>query len=168
MTTDQVTVGTPIMAPTQWIKLASNPQVRSVKWHGVGITMGLNTVATAACQSSSGSINGSTFFSPWPGLNLAGQLDPGFAKAGGQDDIQWALWGLNKTLHVAFNKMGNNLTREAFIKAMTGSVKSGVYPDLNHTSDNHFGISQVHLLRLNCSGGGKFESGSGDIFKNGF
>jgi branched-chain amino acid transport system substrate-binding protein len=168
MATDQVTVATPVMAPTQWIKLSSNPQVRSVNWHGIGITMGLNTVATAGCQSSGGAIDGSTFFSPWPGLNLANQLDPNFRKAAPNgDDIEWSLWGLNKTIHAAMSKMGNNLTFDGFKKAMTGEVKSGIYPNLYHTASNHFGADSVHVLHLDC-GQRQFISGSGDIFKKGF
>ena len=164
MTTDQVTVATPVMAPTQWIKLSSNPQVRDVNWHGIGITMGLNTVATAGCQSSGGAINGSTFFSPWPGLNLAKQIDPKFT---GSDDIEWSLWGLNKTIHAAMSKMGNNLTFDSFKKAMTGGVRSGIYPNLNHTEANHFGADSVHVLKLDC-GQRQFVSSSADIFKKGF
>lgn len=168
MTTDQVTVATPVIAPVQWIKLASNPQLRSVKWRGVGITMGLNTVAAAACQSSGGSIDGSAFFSPWPGLNLADQIDKNFnGKGGGGDDIQWSLWGLNKTLHATFLKMGDNLTREAFNQAMTGGVKSGIYPNLAHTAQDHFGAQEVHLLRLDC-GDRQFKSSPQEIFKKSF
>ena len=168
MATDQVTVATPVMAPVQWIKLASNPSLRQVKWRGIGITMGLNTVATAACQSSGGSVNGSAFFSPWPGLNLADQLDKNFnGKGGGGDDIQWSLWGLNKTLHAAFLKMGDDLTRQAFNKAMTTGVSSGIYPNLKHTASDHFGIDEVHLLRLDCSAR-QFKSSPQEIFKKGF
>jgi hypothetical protein len=31
-------------------------------------------------------------------------------------------------------------------------VKTGVYPDLEYSSDDHFGASQVHVLEARCSG----------------
>ena len=48
MSSEQVTVGTPVMQPTAWIKLAKNAQLRSVQWAGIGVTMGLNSVANVA------------------------------------------------------------------------------------------------------------------------
>ncbi|MDP9405764.1 MAG: ABC transporter substrate-binding protein [Actinomycetota bacterium] len=163
MAADQVKVATPVMAPTQWIPLARNPQLQDVTWKGVGITQGINTVASAVCPSA----NGATFFSPWMGLNLSNEIDPNFAKAGGKDDIEWSLWGLNKTLDAAFKKMGSNLTREAFAQAMTGGVSSGIYPKLNHTESNHFGAESVNVLRLDC-GRRQFVSGPNDTFRKGF
>ena len=167
MVSDQVTVATPLITPVQWIKLAANPQLRTTRWHGVGMTMGLNTVATAACQSSGSSVDGSTFFSPWPGRNLADDLAPGFINAGGGDDIKWALWGLNKTLHAGFKNMGENFTRRAFRRAMLEPVRSGIYPNLNHTRPNHFRARQVHQLRLDCDDQ-RFKSTRSMIFRTGF
>ena len=131
------------------------------------MTMGLNTVATAACQSSGDAVDGSTFFSPWPGRNLAGRIDPDFKAAGGGDDIQWALWGLNKTLHTALKNMGTNPTRRAFRDAMLKPIRSGVYPNLNHTASNHFRARQVHQLQLDCAAR-RFESTQASIFRTGF
>jgi ABC-type branched-subunit amino acid transport system substrate-binding protein len=160
LTQNQIEVAYPLMAPSDWIGIAKQPAARNTKWAGVGITMGLNQVAGVACPE----IDGAMFFSPWPGLNLAKQVDQRFP---GGDDIVWGLWGLNKTIHQAFKKMGDNLTREAFIAAMEGPIKSGVYPDLANTAQNHFGAQQVHVLNADC-GPKQFVSGRDDLFKTGF
>ncbi len=165
--TDEITVATPLLASTNWIKLASNPQVRNIQWHGVGMTQGLNSVASAVCQSSGGAVDGATFFSPWPGRNLAKSLSWGFGAAGGGDDVQWSLWGLNKTLHAAFKKMDGTLTRRAFAKAMTGDVRSGIYPNLRHTEDDHFRAREVHQVQLDC-GVRRFKSTEQTIFRTSF
>ena len=167
MVTDGVTAATPLIPRTQWIKLASNPQVHSVEWHGVGVTQGFNAVAQVVCPSSSNAVDGATFFSPWPGRNLADDIDPEFTAAGGGDDVQWALWGLNRTLHAVFKKMGGSLTRRDFRGALTGDVASGIYPNLAHTDSNHFRAQEVHQVTLNCADR-RFESTFDTIFKTGF
>ena len=143
----------PIMAPSTFIQIVGAPGGAIKNWVGVGITMGLNTVANSACKASRNAFNG-MFFSPFPGLDQINSIDPDFAKAGGKDDIELALWGLNKTIHQAFKKQGTNLTREAFVQAMeSGDIRSGVYPDLAHSPDNHFGAQQVHALKADCGSG---------------
>jgi hypothetical protein len=171
MSSDGVTVATPVMAPSDWIELATNPQTRNVNWRGIGITMGLNTVAKAVCAGSRGEADGSAFFSPWMGLNMANQIDPNFNKhaTGDKDDIQWSLWGLNKTIHQAFKKMGTTLTQQAFAEAMTsGPIRSGIYPELQHTQADHFRATSVNVLRMECSGVGVYNSSSRDTFRKSF
>lgn len=141
----------PLAAPTYFIEMAGaskcNPQ-----YVGVGITQGLNTVASTGCRT--GGLDGSRFFSPAPAFADSSKYDPLFRQAGGSDDIMFLLWGLSKTLHQLFLKAGPNLTREGFIAASnTATVKTGVYPDLKFTPTNHFGASQVHVLRADCSTG---------------
>ena len=160
MVTDQVTVATPVMQPTAWIKMAKNAQLGEVQWAGIGVTMGLNSVAGVVCPQAPGAM----FFSPFPGLNTAPQLDPKFF---GKDDIQWAQWGSNKALHAIFNKMGSNLTREAFSKAMLGKIETGIFPPTNHTANDHFAVDSVHVLHLDC-GKREFVSGPDDLFRKGF
>ena len=160
MVTDQVTVATPVMQPTAWIKMAQNAQLRDVQWAGIGVTMGLNSVAGVTCPEADGAM----FFSPFPGFNLASQLDPKFF---GEDDIQWAQWGSNKSLHAIFNKMNGNLTREAFSKALLGPIETGLFPPTNHTPSNHFAVDSVHVLHLDC-GKRQFVSAQSDLFRKGF
>lgn len=160
MVTDGVTVGTPVMQPTAWIKMAKNPQLNNVQWAGIGVTMGLNSVASVVCPEAAGAM----FFSPFPGFNLAKRMDPKFP---GQDDIQWAQWGSNKSLHAIFTKMNGNLTREAFNKAMIGKIETGLFPPTNHTAQNHFAVDSVHVLNLDC-GARQFVSTQSDLFRKGF
>lgn len=140
----------PLMAPSDFVQVAVSPGGRTVgTWAGMGITMGLNTVTGAICRANSG--YDGRFFSPFPGLDRIDRMDPDFKKAGGKGDIELALWGLNKTIDAAFTKMGKNLHRQAFLKAMTGGIDTGVYPALKHTESNHFGAQSTHVLKSNCS-----------------
>ena len=142
----------PITAPTYFLEMAGaakcNPQ-----YAGVGVTMGLNQVASTGCRT--GGVANSRFFSPAPAYAQSGQFDPVFAKAPGtKDDIVFLLWGISKTLHQLFLKAGPNLTRQGFIQSTSNAtVKTGVYPDLRYTPSNHFGASQVHVLRADCQSG---------------
>jgi hypothetical protein len=120
------------------------------RYVGVGVSMGLNTVASTGCQT--GGLDGSRFFSPSPAFADAAKYDPAFTAAGGSDDIMLLLWGLSKTIHQMLDKAGPALSREGFIASTaTGTFKSGVYPDLQYSAQNHFGASQVHVLRADCA-----------------
>ena len=161
MVTDQVKVATPVMQPTAWIKMAKNAQLRDVQWAGIGVTMGLNSVANVVCPDA----NGAMFFSPFPGYNLATQFDKRAAVA--EDDIQWAQWGSNRALHEVFKRMNGNLTREAFNKAMLGPISTGIFPPTSHTADDHFRVESVHVLRMDCSKR-QFVSTQADLFRKSF
>jgi ABC-type branched-subunit amino acid transport system substrate-binding protein len=163
MESDDITVATPVMQPTAWIKLAKNAQLNGVQWAGIGVTMGLNSVATVVCPQA----NGAMFFSPFPGYNLHLQLDPRSKDA--EDDIQWAQWGSNKSLHEIFKRMNGVLTRQAFAEAMIGPINTGIFPPTNHTETDHFRVDSVHVLHLDCSRGkGEFISNNNDLFRKSF
>ena len=150
--TEQIEVAFPIMAPSAFVQIAGADQRSGMTWAGAGITMGLNTVANAACKSN-GNYKG-MFLSPFPGLDVIDRLDPEFGKAGGRDDIELALWGLNKTIHQVIIKSGKNLSRQSFVQALENNqIKSGVYPDLRHSSSNHFGATSMHALISDCGSG---------------
>ena len=158
---NQIEVAFPIMAPSTWVQIVNSPGGAIKQWAGVGITMGLNTVANAACPA----INGAMFFSPFPGYNTAKQLDPNTTA---EDDIQWALWGSNKLLDVIFTKMNGTLTREKFVEVLeTQVIDNGIYPVTRHTRENHFSANTVHVLRADCSQR-QYVSGPGDLFKSSF
>jgi branched-chain amino acid transport system substrate-binding protein len=155
-----------IMAPSQFVQIVRSPGGSNPQWAGVGITMGLNTVANAACAG--GTNYKGHFLSPFPGLNAIGSLDGEFSKAGGEDDIQLALWGLNKYIHETLKKLGGNIGRAAFVNALeTNEIKTNVYPATKHTKQNHFGASTAHLLVANCSKG-QYETPQGGTFVSGF
>jgi branched-chain amino acid transport system substrate-binding protein len=117
----------------------------------VGVTMGLDQVARTGCQAGRAT-EGARFFSPAPAFANADQFDKGFKQAGGTDDIMFLLWGISRTLHQLFAKAGQNLSREGFIQSTSqASVQTGVYPSLKFTPSDHFGASQVHVLKNVCT-----------------
>jgi hypothetical protein len=139
----------PLTAPTYFLEMAGSSKCNP-QYVGVGVTMGLNQVANVGCGT--GGVANARFFSPAPAYVDSGKYDPAFKTAGGLDDIEFLLWGISKTLHQLFLKAGQNLTREGFIAStQTATVKSGVFPDLKFTPTNHFGASQVHVLRADCA-----------------
>lgn len=142
----------PLVAPTFFLELegsaACNPQ-----YTGVGITMGLDAVARTGCDSRTGSMNGARFFSPFYAFFDAQKRDKDFVKAGGKDDIMFALWGLNKVLEQMFLEAGPNLTREGFIASteQMQNLRTGIFPELDYSPSDHFGANQAHVLRADCS-----------------
>ena len=139
----------PLTAPTYYLEMAKFAQCRP-QYVGVGITMGLDTVASTGCEADGSTLN-ARFFSPAPAFQDAPRFEPSFRNAGGQDDIHWLLWGLSKTLHALFLKSGKNLTREGFAASTSrATILSGVFPDLRYSPSDHFGARQVHVLRNVC------------------
>ena len=141
----------PLTSPTYFLEMAGaskcNPQ-----YVGVGITMGLNQVADVGC--STGGLTNARFFSPAPGFANSDEYDPMFRRAGGQDDIEFLLWGLWKSIHQLLLEAGPNLTREGFIaSSSTAKTTNGVFPDVAMSPSNHFGAQQVHVLRADCGSG---------------
>lgn len=142
----------PLTAPTYYLQMAGAAQCRP-QYAGVGVTMGLDTVASTGCRAG-GSTANARFFSPAPAFADSGEVDPAFRSAGGSDDIMFLLWGISKALHQLFLKAGPNLTREGFISSTsTARVQTGVYPDLQYSPTNHFGARQVHVLKVDCARG---------------
>jgi ABC-type branched-subunit amino acid transport system substrate-binding protein len=142
----------PLTAPTYFLEMAGAAQCRP-KYVGVGVTMGLDTVASTGCRAGQSTAD-ARFFSPAPAFADSNQFDPQFRAAGGTDDIMWLLWASAKVLHQLFLKAGENLTREGFVQAVEkSSIKTGIFPDLNFSPSDHFGANQVHVLRVDCSRG---------------
>ncbi len=141
----------PLTSPSYYFQMASQTSCRP-QYVGVGITMGLDSVANLGCQSNQSTEN-ARFFSPAPAFADSNDYDKSFRAAGGTDDIMFLLWGLSKTLHQLFDNAGPELTREGFIYySSRTSVSTGVYPDLRFTENDRFGADQVHLLRNVCQG----------------
>lgn len=152
----------PLMAPKDWlILLGQLPTDCRPQWSGVGVTMGINEVAGTGCQETTRSaFNGSTFFSPVPGVDIAASLDPEFRAATNNDpakfdDIYVALWNAVKTVVDLLQRAGPDLTRAGFVKSTENAtnIKTGIGPELNFSPTDHFGADQVHVLRADCSGG---------------
>lgn len=160
----------PIMAPSDFVAAVIAPGGGDRQYAGIGITMGLNSVTNAICIRERG--YRAMFFSPFPGLNQIDKLDPAFNEAsGGGDDIELALWGLNKSMHEVFKKLTpQTLHRQGFVQALQSNViATNVYPELRHTPDNHFGAQSVHVLVAQCSGnGGTNVTPDDGLFRNSF
>jgi branched-chain amino acid transport system substrate-binding protein len=156
----------PLTAPTYYLQMAGAAKCQPT-YVGVGITMGLDQVARTGCQAGRAT-EGARFFSPAPAFANSNAFDSRFRAKGGSDDIMWLLWGISRTLHQLFLDAGPNLSRERFIQT-TGQadVRTGVYPELHFSPSDHFGASQVHVLRNVCSGsGGQYVTES--AFKSSF
>jgi branched-chain amino acid transport system substrate-binding protein len=160
-------------SPLDYIRFAqvAEDQGHDFQFVGVGITMGLNDVLGAGCPS----VDDGIFFSPFPALETADELDPEFNQAGDQfgaptDDIAWALWGSASALHEMFERygetFGDELTREDFrsLVSEAGEVDGGIFPPVSYSPDDHFGGQGVHVLEADCSAeeyrdGGTFVTG---------
>jgi hypothetical protein len=147
----------PLLAPTIWVQIVAgaNAQACNPIWSGVGITQGLNTVAAAVCGAAP--TTKGHFFSPFPGLNVAGQVDGDYNRAYQQqhgqagDDIGWGIWGLEKLVSSMLAAPGRNLTRQSFVSSSVGkSYTTGVWPTVTYGS-SRFGGTAVHVLQLDCS-----------------
>lgn len=142
-----------LTSPTFFIQLANEAQRQcTIQWVGVGLTMTIDTVASVACRNRS-SINNAKFLSPFPAYVDSNRFDPNFRKAGGTDDIMFGLWGMSKILHQMLLKPGENLTRERFMYHVQnmGKIATGVLPDVQFSPTDHFGGSEMHVSRADCS-----------------
>jgi hypothetical protein len=139
----------PLTAPTYYLELAKAAQCHP-RYAGVGITMGLDQVASTGCEGDQAT-RGARFFSPAPAFENSDTYDRGFRAAGGKDDIEWLLWGLSKSLHQLLLKAGKNLTREGFVQSTArASVRTRVFPDVRYSTQDHFGALNFSVLENVC------------------
>ncbi|MBI4259800.1 MAG: ABC transporter substrate-binding protein [Actinobacteria bacterium] len=137
----------PLTAPVYYLEMAHAASCHP-QYAGVGITMGLDAVATGGCPDTAGAV----FFSPGPAFADSDKFDKRFRAAGGSDDIQFLLWGLSNQLHQLFANAGANLTREQFIGATEQAVVDGPgIPRLEYSPSNHFGAKQLNILQNLCN-----------------
>lgn len=150
----------PLMAPTNWLYIAGQAKGIpgcAIQWSGVGLTMGLNTVASTGCRANN-AVQGATFFSPFPGIDKAPSMDPEFAAAvQGKtwDDIYVALWTTSKAIGEMLKATGKDLSRAKFASTVenTKNLTTGMAPVLSFTPTDHFGARQVHVLQADCASG---------------
>ncbi|HVU72923.1 MAG TPA: hypothetical protein VHE83_08170 [Mycobacteriales bacterium] len=126
-------------------------------WTGPGITFTELTVAQLACTATGSLINNKAYFlAPGPGLDHATPDFIAAAKAannGKYDDIMWSLWGLSQSIYQMLTKTSaaGPLTRQSFIKNLSGStIPNGIYSPLDYRS-SHFGGTGAWLQRMTCS-----------------
>lgn len=154
--TNQIQTATAIMSPLDWIEVVRSPGAENTKWVSYHLLIGADIIAVPACSGSGA--DGSYALSFWPGVNLADQVEPAFARYGDPDsptrDLDLAQWGMMKTVDMVFSKMGASFTQLEFSRtARTMTVRSGVYPNLQPRPDNPFGALDAHLLQMDCSRG---------------
>lgn len=149
-----------LTAPTDYIQFAQQAASQGYRpqFVGVGISMGLNALFSAGCPD----IDGGVFFSPFPGLDFARNNISEFIDAGRQlgvptDDIALALWGQMANVHEMFKRYestfgSTDLTREDFVAMLERQegIQTSAFPQLSFAPDDHFGASQVHVLRADC------------------
>jgi ABC-type branched-subunit amino acid transport system substrate-binding protein len=146
-----------LAAPTAFLNIAAAAagQAYTPQYIGPGITSGLNLVANIGCPA----IGTARFLSPFPQLDVIDKLDPDFKPsytkyAGGDpDDIALALWGLSKGLGAMFQAAGKDMTRQSFVQTLESGKRfqTNIYPPVQFSPANHFGGSQSHLLKADCS-----------------
>ncbi len=120
-----------------------------VTWTGPGLTFTEMTVAELVCSGTHNAIDQHAYYlAPGPGLDHA---TADFKAAGGQDDIEWSIWGLSNALFQMLQKTAQGpLTRPNFIASVNGgSFPGGVYPPLNYAS-SHFGGTGAWLQKVGC------------------
>jgi ABC-type branched-subunit amino acid transport system substrate-binding protein len=148
-----------LTAPVDYIRFAQQAHEIGYEpqWVGVGISMGLNAVLGAGCPD----VDRGTFFSPFPGLDWARDNVPEFFETADHfgapvDDIAFAIWGASNTTHELFEAYGevygDDLTREDFRDFVEhAEVRTGIFPDIRYTPDDHFGANQVHVIQADSS-----------------
>jgi branched-chain amino acid transport system substrate-binding protein len=146
-----------LSAPLVYLGIASSARNQNFDpvFIGPGITSGLNAVTEFGCPP----VGNGQFFSPFPEMNVIGQLDPDYLKAyakygGGKkpDDIGIALWGLDKAIAAMFEATGKDLGRAALMNTIEEGKKftTGVYPPVQYSPSKHFGGSGAYLLKADC------------------
>jgi hypothetical protein len=144
-------------APAYYLEMAGAARCKPL-YVGPGVTNGLDQVADLGCKSDQSTLN-ARFFSPSPSFDdaLKSKHDPLFRKVAPSDadDIVWLLWGLSKTIHQMLLAAGPNLSRQGFNAAMeTARIHTGVFPDLAYAPRDHFGATQVSVLKNVCAARG--------------
>jgi hypothetical protein len=155
-TTKNFDVVFPLTAPTFYLEMAAAAACKPL-YAGVGVSMGLDSVASVGCEANQSTAN-ARFFSPAPAFEDArqGKFDEQFMRAANAagvtpDDVMWLLWGQSKVLHQVLERAGEDLTREGFIASTENSrVRTGVFPDLVYRPSDRFGAQHVHVLRNVC------------------
>ena len=118
---------------------------------GPGITYGFDFFMNVACPNLQGGPDAYVLH-PSPAYHDRDDFDPEFDQAGGTNEIEWVFWGLWEPIAKLLALPGRNLTRERLLwyTARAKNVATGVFPPISFSLDDHFGGTQMHLLRSEC------------------
>ena len=141
--------------PTFFLKVVRQTQNTLYRpiWTGVGVSMGVNTIAQVACDGTaeSGGYDG-RFLSPYPGLDRAPQAFRASDGGRSKDDIELTLWGFSEFLEKALLRTGGNLTRENFMAQLqTAQLPDGTFPGVRYSPSDHFGGTAAYQLKSDCA-----------------
>ena len=117
------------------------------QYTGVGISMGVNTVANLACNTQG--FKGE-FLSPYPGVDDAPKYTPGVTYA---DDIEFTIYGVMQLLDQMFQSIPANvpLTRENFIATVArNDYRGGIFNPAKFKSGTRFGGTAAFYLKADC------------------
>lgn len=189
----------PLTAPLNWVTLLQSAETNLYvpRWVGVGLTMGVGSVAKLGCSKSPQNFTNALFFNPYYSVYAHELNNPNITSkqfneawaaysddkspANGHD-IAFGLWGASIAEHAMFEYVGAPFGRAKFMQKLataqnlTGPkvTRNGekiipVYGPLNYSSTNHLGSSTFHLLYGSCvSGNGTWKDVPGQQFVSGF
>lgn len=165
-----------LTAPTNFANILTPAEGQGYRprWVGIGLTMGVNLVATTACARQRSSYQHSIFFSPWFSVRHpdSAQWASAWKVYGGPDDqarndpqghdLAFGLWGGSIIQHILLKAAGPDLTRSGFIAAVhklqnaiaPDDTKAGnivdVFNPLTSRLGSNFGGSTMHILWADC------------------
>ena len=126
---------------------------------GPGLTVTVDDALKAACGAD-GAADGSLFLSPYPAFNERAKWDPAFKEAvaemppGSDNELNWWIWNISKSVEELLRLAGQNLTRERLLwfTAHAPLMETGLMPPLRYSPSDHFADESMHLLRARCDG----------------
>jgi len=148
----------PLLAPVYFLQMAGAARSCNPQYTGIGITMGIDTVADTYCDY--GSNDKLQFFSPATAFADSTKYDPGFVAAAHKagvdpDDFGWLLWGFNRAVYSFLQAAGPNLTQQGFMQAVsTYHGSQAGFSAVQYSPDNHFGGRTFNVLTNVCDSNG--------------
>jgi len=144
----------PLLAPVYFLQMAGAARSCSPQYVGIGITMGVDTVANSFCAY--GKTGEMQFFSPGVAYADSQRYDPRFVAAANKagveaDDIGWLLWGFNEAVYNILNRAGPNLTQQSFMQTIsTFHGSTAGFSTVQYSPSDHFGGRTFNVLSNVC------------------
>ena len=137
---------------------------------GPGFTVTVDGPLKAACGPD-GAPDGSLFMSPYPAFVERGEWDPEYMRAvaelppGYDNELNWWIWNLSRSVEKLLRLPGNDLTRERFMWFATHSppLETGLMPPIDYAPNDHFADESIHLLKARCDGSNSRWVGAGSF-----
>lgn len=124
---------------------------------GYGPTAAYDFSLKASCDNGR-VLDGAWFLHPAPAFVDRDDFDQDFDRAFGlgerpSTEIDWLFWGLSKPIVELLRLPGRDLTRERFLwfTSHAQNLRTGVFPPLSFTPEDHFTDHSMHLLEADCA-----------------